>query len=124
MPHLRLEYSSNIKEDLDPKALFSVCHQIIVETFKADLATCQSRAIAYDVFHVGKGGIEDAFIYLEILPLEGRSLEQVQDAAQQILKVLETYFARSLKELNVKMAVHVTELSRPHYFKSPSKATG
>lgn len=63
MPHLRLEYSANIKEKVDLKKLFSFCHDVLVNTVKADLFRCQSRAISFDDFHVGEGKATEAFIY-------------------------------------------------------------
>ena len=74
MPHLRLEYSSNIKERLDEIAgeLFASCHQVLVDSIHTDPLSCQSRAVRCDLFYVGKGLPQGAFIYLEILLLEGR----------------------------------------------------
>jgi len=118
MPHLRLEYSTNVKERINSEELFSSCHHILVDTVNADLFRCQSCAISYDLFHVGEGSPHEAFIYLEILLLEGRSLPKLQEAGKQILEVLERYFARSLKELNMQIAVRVVELPSSHYFKT------
>jgi 5-carboxymethyl-2-hydroxymuconate isomerase len=121
MPHLRLEYSANVKEKVKPKELFSACHRILVDTVNADLFRCQSRAIPCDLFHVGEGSPDEAFIHLEILLLEGRSLPKLQEAGKQILKTLEKYFIRSLKELNMQISVRVVEFSQSHYFKTESR---
>jgi 5-carboxymethyl-2-hydroxymuconate isomerase len=117
MPHLRLEYSANIKEEIDPKKLFSACHQVLVNTVDADLFRCQSRAILRELFYVGEGFMQEAFICLEILLMEGRSLAKLQEMERELLKVLERYFARSVSELNLQIAVRVVELSKSHYSK-------
>ncbi len=121
MPHLRLEYSTNIKEALDSKELFSACHHILVDTANADLFRCQSRAIPHDLFHIGDGAMEEAFIYLEVLLLEGRSLAQLEKMEAEILNVLESYFSRSIQELNLQIAVRVVEFSPSHYLKKEFK---
>jgi len=116
MPHLRLEYSTNIKEKIS-KELFFACHQILVATIQADLNRCQSRAIPCDHFYVGDGNFQQSFIYLEILVLEGRSSHQLQEMGRELLKVLENYFSTSLKELKLQIAVRVIEFSPSNYFK-------
>jgi 5-carboxymethyl-2-hydroxymuconate isomerase len=121
MPHIRLEYSTNVKEPLSTEDLFTTCHDILVETIKAELVHCQSRAFPCELFHVGKGSKQDAFIYMQILLLEGRDLPRLQEMGNQVLKALEDFFSQSLDELNVEIAVHVIEISKHHYFKSNSK---
>jgi 5-carboxymethyl-2-hydroxymuconate isomerase len=121
MPHLRLEYSTNIKERLNPEELFSSCHKILVDTINADLFRCQSRAIPLDFFHIGDGSSREAFIYLEFFFFEGRSLSKLKEMEQQILKVLEKYFFRSLQELNVQIGIRVIEFPSSHYMKIESR---
>ncbi|MES2344622.1 MAG: hypothetical protein V4494_01600 [Chlamydiota bacterium] len=123
MPHLRLEYSTNVKEDLHPEILFPSCHRILVDTINADLSRCQSRAISRDLFYIGEGSSQEAFAYLEILLLEGRPLPKLQEMANQLLEVLKKYFSRSLQELNMQIAVRFVELPKSHYFKTESKIT-
>lgn len=124
MPHLRLEYSTNVKERLNPEELFSSCHQILVNTINADLFRCQSRAIPFDLFHIGGGSSREAFIYLEIFFFEGRPLSKLHEMGQQILKVLERYFSRSLQELNLQIGVRVIEFPSSHYYQIESTALG
>jgi 5-carboxymethyl-2-hydroxymuconate isomerase len=117
MPHLRLEYSSNIKETIKPKELFTPCHQILVDAIHANPVRCQSRALCCDHFHVGEGSSEHAFIYLEVSILEGRPASQLQEVGIQLLKALEGYFQKSLRELKVQMAVRIAQISISDYFK-------
>ena len=120
MPYFKLEYSANIKEKVDLKKLFSSCHDILVNTINADLSKCVSRAISYDNFHVGSGQSNKAFIYLEISLLEGRLLPKLQEMGEQILKLLESYFTNSIKDLNTQISVRVVEFSSSHYFRTTS----
>jgi len=115
MPHLKLEYSKNLKEQIDPQKLFSLCHNILVETINASLSHCQSHAKPCDLFYIAEGSSQNAFIYLEILILEGRSSSQLHEMQKQITQILESYFSRSRLELNLQIAVHVVEMSKSHY---------
>lgn len=121
MPHIKLEYSANIKEKVDLNELFSSIHRILVDVVKADLFRCQSRAISCDSFYIGEGVPQECFIYLEILLLEGRAESKLHEAGNHILKLLENYFACSLKELNMQIGVRVVEFPPSHYFKIESK---
>src|SRR5690242_8313920 len=117
MPHLRLEYSANIKEKVDLEKVFSLCHEALVATVNADLFRCQSQAFCCDHFCVGSGVSNEAFIYLQLMLFEGRSLPQLQEAGKQLLQILEECFAQSIMGLNVQIAVHVVEFASDHYFK-------
>jgi len=117
LPHLRLEYSSNIKEQLDEKKLFSACHHVLEKVAKASPLQCQSRALCFDSFYVGHGSKNEAFIYLEINLLEGRTQAMLQEVGNQIQEILKSYFAHSLKHLTVQMAVRIVEMEKVHYFK-------
>lgn len=113
MPHLRLEYSENMREKVDLKTLFSLCHGVLVKTLKADLFRCQSRAICCEDFYVGDGSSQEAFIYLELLLLEGRSFSQLEEGGKELLKILQNCFSQS----NVQIAVRIVEFSSERYFK-------
>jgi 5-carboxymethyl-2-hydroxymuconate isomerase len=120
MPHLKLEYSANIKERINPEELFSSCHRTIAHVINANLSRCQSRVTCCDLFHVGEGSQEEAFIYLEVLLMEGRTASKLQELGSQLLTILENYFSGSLRELKVQMAVRLVELSTSLYFKKES----
>ena len=115
MPHLKLEYSNNLKEQIDPKKLFSLCHNILVETINASLSHCQSQAKPCDLFYVAEGSSQNAFIYLEILILEGRPSIKLHETQKQISKILEDYFSRSRQELKLQIAIRIVEMPKSHY---------
>lgn len=119
MPHLILEYSDNVKEKVDPKTLFAQCHEILVEVASADLKRCKSRAIKQQNYYIGDGDPKNAFVHMNILLAEGRSLSTRQEVGKQILAVLENYFARSIKELNLQITVNSKEFPRSLYFTFP-----
>ncbi len=117
MPLIKLEYSSNIKETIHTKELFASCHQIVVKTINADIARCQSKAQSFDQFHVGQGLDYEAFIYLEIKILEGRTPAQLKELGKELSQFLKSYFAKSLKELKLQFAVRIVEFPASHYFR-------
>jgi 5-carboxymethyl-2-hydroxymuconate isomerase len=120
MPHIKLEHSTNIKETIDPQVLFSAVHKIIVDTIGADLLRCQSRVFPSNLFYLGEGNSNEAFICLEIWLLEGRPLPKLQEMGIALRKLLEGYFSTSFKELNTQIGVRIGEFPSSHYFKIQS----
>lgn len=117
MPIIKLEHSSNIKETIHTKEFFSSCHQIVVKAINTDIKRCQSRVECFDQFYVGQGSSQEAFIYLEIKILEGRTPTQLSELGKELSQLLKTYFAKSLTELQLQLAVRVIEFSSSHYFR-------
>lgn len=125
MPHLRLEYSGNIEM---PKAqfngLFSRLHEALVNRAGAELSRCQGRAICYENFYVGDGEKNRAFVYLQVILLEGRTAKQLQETGNELLKILQEEFKHSMLRLNGQISVHLNEIPADfsyksnHYFKS------
>ncbi len=121
MPHLRLEYSSNLKDHVHFREIFPACHSILAKTANADVARCQSRAIPCDQFFVGDGSAREAFIALEIILLEGRSTEQLEEMGRQTLKLLENAFSHLAQRFNMQISVRYTEFPSSTYYKIETK---
>jgi 5-carboxymethyl-2-hydroxymuconate isomerase len=119
MPHLTLEYSSNIKEEKGLRPLFQRLHNILVQIAKARLEDCKSRAVEHKQFYLGNGGSENAFVHVEILLAEGRSVKVRQEIGKKTLEVLESHFSQSLEDLNFQITIEIKEFPRKFYFKIP-----
>jgi len=121
MPHLTLEYSSNVKEKKNLQPLFHSLHTLLAEVAHASMGSCKSRAIEHKLFFIGNGEVKNAFVHLEIQLAEGRSLKVRKEAGQKSLDALEQHFVRSLQELNLQVTVKITEFPQNLYFKIPSE---
>jgi 5-carboxymethyl-2-hydroxymuconate isomerase len=118
VPHLRLEYSGNIKiEEDDLKILFSQLHEVLVERADAELFRCQSRAISCENFYVGDGRENRAFVYLQVILLEGRLPNQLQETGNQLLKILQEQLKDALMHFNAQISVHLNEISSDRSYK-------
>lgn len=119
MPQLRLEYSKN--RDLgkeDSNALFLQLHQVLVNTAGAELLHCQSRAICCENFCIGEGSEERAFVYLEVLLLQGRTEKQLQETGKELLNILHNQFKHEAYPCPTQISVHLNEILPIHYYKS------
>ncbi|HSX03624.1 MAG TPA: hypothetical protein VLG76_02720 [Rhabdochlamydiaceae bacterium] len=123
MPHLRLEYSKNVEMPEEHlKRLFSQLHGVLVNKAGATLSRCQSRAISYENFYIGDGGENGAFVYLQVLLLEGRTPKQLQETGDELLKILQDAFKDLLTGHPAQISVHLNEIpaNRSYKFNQPA----
>lgn len=118
MPHIRLEYSSNIEQNINFKSLFSELHLLIHQISGANIENCKSRVIKLDNYFIGNGMQKNAFVFVEILLLEGRSNEAKKTLGEAILETLNKNYTVALTQLDLKITVKITEMPRELYFKS------
>ncbi len=117
MPHLILEYSENIIEEMEFSALFKQCHDLLVERLSTALKSCKSRAYLCEDYYVGDGNANNAFVHLTVKVMAGRSKELLNSTAESLLEILKIYFSESIQKLNLELSIEMTELHDP-YFKA------
>lgn len=119
MPHLRLEYSANIditRDDLN--VLFSQLHEVLVNKAGAELCRCQGRAICCENFCIGDGDKNRAFVYLQVLLLEGRTPSQLQETGSELLKTLQNRLKDLLLSYRAQISVQLNEIPADYSNKS------
>lgn len=114
MPHIRLEYSTNlpIQDKLVP--FLQDIQDILAEILPAKLESFKSRAIPCQTYVVGDGKDDAAFVHCEIRIMPGRTMETLDNAAKQVLEALQDHF-RGMSTNNG-LSVEITELN-PTYIK-------
>jgi 5-carboxymethyl-2-hydroxymuconate isomerase len=119
MPHLTLEYSSNIEFKLNHQDLFAQLHRLLNEAGGIRIDNFKSRALMRENFLVGRGDIENAFVHLELRLLEGRSPEAKNEIGQGCLQLLKEFYAPSLANQALQITVEIADISKETYFKHP-----
>lgn len=112
MPHITLEYSSNIveKNKQFSENLFPKIHHLLVDDLGANINACKSRSIKFDDFYLADGQKNKAFIFFEIKILPGRTKEKIECFSQNLLKLAQNYFSSSLTEKNLAISVNIVEM--------------
>ena len=116
MPHLLLEYTNNIDFHPGSSTLLHDIHLLLAEELPTDLSSCKSRCIAHDLYYVGDGSKNNAFIHLTIKVLSGRSDEKKRFIAEEILGLLNEYFSEYKNILSLQLSVELLDLDK-NYFK-------
>lgn len=116
MPHLIVEYSSNLAPFPEREALAdlntAVCASPEVQV-EADLKT---RFVSHTSFCVGTASDPRGFVHAQLRLLSGRSEQAKQDLAERIAKALRRHTPRPQGML-VQMSVEIVDMDRPSYVK-------
>lgn len=117
MPHIRLEYTSNLKNELEFKPLFTEINAIVHQTVNVDLSSCMSGAVQFDDYVMGDGAEKNALLHVEVALLSGRPKSVLNDMGTAILNCLNRFSSANLKKFSVKTNVKLIEIPRELYFK-------
>ncbi|MFT5114048.1 MAG: 5-carboxymethyl-2-hydroxymuconate isomerase [Parasphingorhabdus sp.] len=119
MPHIVLEYSANIPPLADFAKCFVGLHKILNDMGGIKLANCKSRARVADIYFVGDGADQNAFIHLNIEFVEGRSKKQKQQIGNACLEHLTQSYKDQLSD-NLQITVQVEDIVLDYYSKYPA----
>jgi 5-carboxymethyl-2-hydroxymuconate isomerase len=89
MPHLIIEYSSNLTEFNAEKTLAEL-NKVILDLGEFAELALKSRTIKLDNFLIGRGATKDGFIYAKLAILSGRSIEFRKQLSEQIVSSLQS----------------------------------
>lgn len=122
MPHLRLEYSTNLDAAVASSGLLLDLHRTLERVGGIAIGNCKSRAVPVPQYAVAAGEPEGAFVHLEVRCLEGRPLGVRQALGDALLRRLVEAYGQDRSGLQI--TVDITEASRATYFKHPPGTLG
>ncbi len=115
MPHCLLEASDNLLDQPDWRGLLRDINGKLVATGLFSAADIKSRFIRHDVFLIGDGAPDRAFVTLNVQILGGRPDEVKAQLSEALLPLLTGAFPRTLAEMTCSLTVQISELHRPSY---------
>ena len=108
MPHLTLEYTDNLKFEVQP--LLARLHSELVATGAINLKGLKSRAVRHTEYRMADGNPDYAFVHVNLLIREGRPLVVQQDASQRVMAVLEETFGARFENGYLSLSVDIKEM--------------
>lgn len=114
MPHLVLEYSANILESVQSELLRTM-HAVLAEVGPFAFLRMTSRVVRHEIYCLGDGEGDQAFVHLQLAVTPGRSMEIKRAATARLHSFLRERFARSCTELRCTITVEVRELEKESY---------
>jgi len=117
MPHLTLQYTSDLPATVASTDLLFRFHRILTETGGIRIQNCKSRAVAFDTYFVGDGESDTSFVHLDVTFLEGRSLSLKENLGEALLQVLKEVYIPVNR--TVQITVEIRDIRKATYFKHP-----
>lgn len=117
MPHFILEYSGNLRGELDTGPLFEKLRDCAVETGIFPLGGIRFRALCCDEFLVADGDPANAFVHMTIKVGQGRTTEVRRKAAEKVFATLTAYLKPIYDSRPMGISLELTELDPDLSFK-------
>jgi len=115
MPHLTIEYSSNLGSVFTPALLRTVNHALL-GTGQFQEADIKSRTQAFDCFAVGTADEPRGFVAARLAILSGRNAKTKSGIAEALLAALESFVIAGGMELQI--SVEIVDIDRDSYVKT------
>lgn len=116
MPHLTLEYTTNIPT-LHPALALAKLHRVLMQCGHFDAIDIKSRALPLACFAIGEPGTAHAFVHAKLAILSGRTVETKADLSRQLLHALQA-MPLAHPEVRLQLCVEVQEIERSTYAKA------
>lgn len=93
MPHFIVEYSGNLKSEINFDEFFGKVHTCLGESGVFPLGGIRSRAVCMDDYRIADAQHDYAFIHILLKVGSGRDESTRKQVCDELFKVIEDYFA-------------------------------
>lgn len=115
LPHCILEYSANVPDQVDIRALLAEINQSIVACSDVKIEDIKSRAIRHEQYVIGDGAAGRTFVTLEIQILSGRPDHVKTLIAKAAHDVVLRWFPITAVQTKASITVQITDIHAPSY---------
>ena len=110
MPHVIAEYSANLEDALDVRALVEGLHQTVIESGLADVAAIRTRAERRDHVRVGEDNPANGFVHITARLRAGRTEQQQTALAEALLAAADKCLERAFKTHPIAVTVEIENI--------------
>ena len=110
MPHITVDYSANLEDQVSPRRLVDAIHQAALGTGVFPIGGLRTRAERRDVYAVADGDPENAFVAIVARMGEGRDAATRKRVAAALMAVLEAETAEAFRTRGLGLTVEVQEI--------------
>ena len=113
MPHVRLEYTENIKWKNPIQDFLPKLQTILIQHARVKPENCKSRAIELKNYYCTGNSHSGGFIHLEISLLSGRNKEVKTKIGKECHRIIQS-FIKDMAEIQV--SVELRDMDQDGYF--------
>ena len=110
MPHIRVEYSANLEQDADIRALVDQVHAAVLKTGVFELGAVRTRAVRRDVYRIADGDPGNVFVHVDASIAPGRDAATRKRVAQAILDTIAAATCTIAATRGVALSVEIREI--------------
>jgi 5-carboxymethyl-2-hydroxymuconate isomerase len=110
MPHLTIEYSSNLDAVIDISALVAAVHAAALETGVFPIGGLRTRAARRDVFAVADSHPDNGFIHVQARIGAGRAPDVRQKAAEHVFEAVKRVTAPAFASRPLGLTLEIVEI--------------
>lgn len=112
MPHLIVEYSSNLEDEkrVDIRALVDAVHAAALETGVFPIGGLRTRAARRDIYRIADGHADNGFVHVQARIGTGRTAEVRQKAAEHIFAAVKRVTAGAFSTSPLGLTLEIVEI--------------
>lgn len=110
MPHVIVEYSTNLEADVSPRKLIERVHAAVVATGVYPLGGVRVRAAPRDIYAVADCDPDNAFVAILIRMGRGRDEETRARVSKQVMAALADETSASFAKRGLSLSVEIQEI--------------
>ena len=110
MPHLTLEYSANLENAVDVKAMCKLLRDTLVETQLFELGAIRVRALRADVFVVADDLPQNSFLDAHLRIGAGRKPEEKKRVGEALMAVMNEFLQAKFETPHFALSLEIREI--------------
>lgn len=122
MPHVIIEYSSNLEEHVDLAAFLEHVHQAALACGAFPLPGLRTRAARRDRYRIADGHPANAFVHVVARVAPGRSLEVRHAAGRSIFEAITSFLAPQIAQMPLAITFEMHEIEMAVSFRENNLA--
>jgi 5-carboxymethyl-2-hydroxymuconate isomerase len=117
MPHILVEYSSNLAPRVEVAGLIGALHGAVVESGLFEPAAVRTRALPRDLYLVADGAPDNVFLHITARIRAGRSIENRRSLGESLLQAAKTAISALPPSTPIALSVEVHEIDPEMLFR-------
>jgi 5-carboxymethyl-2-hydroxymuconate isomerase len=117
MPHILVEYSSNLAPQVEVAGLIGALHGAVVESGLFEPAAVRTRALPRDLYLVADGAPDNVFLHITARIRAGRSIENRRSLGESLLEAAKTAISALPPSTPIALSVEVHEIDPEMLFR-------
>ncbi|UCE32699.1 MAG: 5-carboxymethyl-2-hydroxymuconate Delta-isomerase [Burkholderiales bacterium] len=117
MPHIVIEYSSNIRERMELPALIERLHETAIATGVFPRGGARTRAAERSDYRIADGHPDNAFVHVSMMIGAGRDADTRKRAARTVFDALVAHMRPLFEQIPLGLTLEVRELDPELSFK-------